>query len=1113
MSGPTKTKAQLLKELQTLRSRSACQKAPLQTPRDRESLPVLRNLFARMKEGMAFHEVVYSKKGKAVDYRIIDINPAYEKITGLKRKNAIGKLASELYGTGKPPYLEAFTGVCVTGKAARLDTYFPPMKMHFSISIFPYQKHRFITLFQDVTEQVTSRRKIEHLNSVLRGIRNVNQLITHEKNPEVLLQTSCRLLTESRGYGSAWILSLDSDKKPVAFYSAGLGGKRKIMSETLMAGNTLSCFKTALADKAVFTISGKNRSCRQCPLYEKTHNAGAFAVQVAYQETIYGVLTVSVPSESSDIKEEKSLIREVADDIGFALHTIRVEKAVTSVNALHRASEARFRTIFETSPAGILIAEIKSARLIYANPAIGAMLGYTPAELVGKPYSFIHPAKEFSAAKKIVDDQLKKGSGPVTNIPCRRKDGSVFFVDVNLSLAKIDDVACRVGFFTDISQRRCMEKTLLENESRLRSLFENMHSAAAVYRAIDAGRDFIFVDFNRAGERIEKIKRGDLIGKRVTEVFPGVKDFGLLGVFRRVWKTGHAEAFPVGFCTDNRIEGWRDNFVYRLDSGEIVALYTDETKNQRAREELRSSANHLKALLENTSDFIMIADAAGKAIMFNNAYAAMIKKTLGLIMKSGLAPHTLAEDPDALCLWERLHARILKGEKFTVDISYPVGKTPRHFEFSFNPIKEKGEVIGFCEVGRDITGRKAAEETLKQNIREMTVFNAIARDVSISLSLDQVVDAALDGITNVIKPDMTVLFLRKGEDLLLLGERHRRECYRHDGASVHRVGQCLCGSGVLKKKALYSEDISQDPRCTMTECKKAGLRSFAALPLTSGDTVIGVLGLASAGPRRFEDQHRFLETMSNEIAIGLYNAVLYEQVRDYTITLEQEVAERKRASEELKALVEEKQVLLRELYHRTKNNMQVICSMMALRSLNTSNEEMKRILQELENRIHSMALVHQKLYQSQNLSRIDLKDYIEDLMDYLHSSYGEKAEKINFSVHAQMAPVLIDTAIPCGMLITELVSNAMKYAFPGGQSGAITVSVNALPDTIEIIVADNGFGVSPGFNFRTDASMGLNIVINVVEQQLRGSIDFETKVGVTCRIRFADNAYLEYIQK
>jgi PAS domain S-box-containing protein len=151
----------------------------------------------------------------------------------------------------------------------------------------------------------------------------------------------------------------------------------------------------------------------------------------------------------------------------------------------------------------------------------------------------------------------------------------------------IDLVKANEKLNRKIEEHKRTEEALRESEARYKGIVEHTNNGVAVYRATSDQEDFIFIDFNKSGEKIEKIKRDEVIGKRVLDVFPGIKEFGLLKVFQRVWRTGMPEHFPVSQYKDQRIIGWRDNFVYKLPSGEIVAVYSDETERKQAEEALQ----------------------------------------------------------------------------------------------------------------------------------------------------------------------------------------------------------------------------------------------------------------------------------------------------------------------------------------------------------------------------------------------------------------------------------------------------------------------------------------------------------------------------------------------
>jgi PAS domain S-box-containing protein len=160
----------------------------------------------------------------------------------------------------------------------------------------------------------------------------------------------------------------------------------------------------------------------------------------------------------------------------------------------------------------------------------------------------------------------------------------------------------------DVTESEIGVQKVKESEEKYRELFNNMSGGVAVYEAINSGKDFIFKDFNLAGEKIDNVRREDLIGKNVSEVFPGVKKFGLLDIFQKVWRTGISEHHPIKLYKDNRIEGWRENYVYKLPTGEIVAVYNDVTESKKSRQKLEDSEEKYRMIFNGANDPIAILD-------------------------------------------------------------------------------------------------------------------------------------------------------------------------------------------------------------------------------------------------------------------------------------------------------------------------------------------------------------------------------------------------------------------------------------------------------------------------------------------------------------------------
>ncbi len=250
---------------------------------------------------------------------------------------------------------------------------------------------------------------------------------------------------------------------------------------------------------------------------------------------------------------------------------------------------------------------------------------------------------------------------------------------------------------------------------------------------------------------------------------------------------------------------------------------------------------------------------------------------------------------------------------------------------------------------------------------------------------------------------------------------------------------------------------------------------------------------------RANGERRLVESRISFITRNGLRVAMLSTIRDIT--------ERKQNEERIKAALAEKEVLLRELYHRTKNNMQVIGSLLSLQATQAKSASVSTVFKEMETRIRAMALVHQKLYQSQNLSSLDLKEYISDLALLLSRSYRLDADRVSLVLELEPVPVLIDTAIPCGLILHELISNAFKHGFPGKRRGQIRICLSKTGDAIALQVSDNGVGLATDFDPRQSQTLGLQTILGIGEHQLQGQVTLKTGPGVTCTIQFKDNLY------
>jgi two-component sensor histidine kinase len=235
-----------------------------------------------------------------------------------------------------------------------------------------------------------------------------------------------------------------------------------------------------------------------------------------------------------------------------------------------------------------------------------------------------------------------------------------------------------------------------------------------------------------------------------------------------------------------------------------------------------------------------------------------------------------------------------------------------------------------------------------------------------------------------------------------------------------------------------------------------------------------------------------METVSLVAELQQTNADLDLLVNARTRELRKEVEERKGTEKRLRSSLDEKEILLKEVHHRVKNNLQVIAGLLDLQSYELVDEETRETFRESQNRIRTMALIHEALYEMKDLSHVDFSGFIRDLITNLFNSYGIDPGRVDLDVEVGDIDLVVDTAIPCGLIVNELVSNSLKHAFPEDRTGKITVHLCANDDeSYTLEVSDDGAGISDPDDRLGSGSIGMQL-IRILSEQLGGDYVFKS---------------------
>jgi PAS domain S-box-containing protein len=439
----------------------------------RESEGKLRAIYTSMSEGVALHEVVCDAAGQAADYRILDVNPAFETITGLAREKVVGALATQAYGTGQAPYLEIYASVASSGEAAAFETYFSPIDKHFSVSVFCPRPGQFATVFSDISKRREAERQVGLLNQVYALISQINEAIVRLQDRDSLFAETCRIAVEHGHFKMAWIGLLDEatqEIRPVAW--AGADAKNYLEDTRV----TAALVSAGIGPSGTAFREGRVVICRDIARDPNTASWREVALAHGFRSSISlplktGGKVIGTFSAYSDEVDffiaivTESLI-EVAADMSFALDLFERnrerEQERQQLRLQHSALEAAANAIVITDASG---------RIEWVNEAFTRLTGYSRQEAIGANPRVLRSGVHEPEFYRSMWQTILAGSvwqGTLTN---RRKDGASYEEEMTITPVRSaeDKITHFVAIKQNITERRKLEQQFLRAQ-RMQSI-------------------------------------------------------------------------------------------------------------------------------------------------------------------------------------------------------------------------------------------------------------------------------------------------------------------------------------------------------------------------------------------------------------------------------------------------------------------------------------------------------------------------------------------------------------------------------------------------------------------------------------------------------------------
>jgi len=782
-------------------------------------------------------------------------------------------------------------------------------------------------------------------------------------------------------------------------------------------------------------------------------------------------IEIAVAKHEKDLQLE-SIHRE--KEQYFSRFTAELE----ALNKTLSESEKRYRGLFEGIPDSIVVYD-ENGCILNANEETSRRFEVPMEQLIGRKMGEFIDSDFRAVFNSHITDVLNE-CGEVFETSYITGSGKAFSVELHEHRIVWGDNPAVLSISRDITNRKRTEAALCESNRYLENL---MNHANALILVLDP--KFRIVRFNHAFECLTGRTEKEVTGKHLSILFPESESEASLQLIQDTLVRGDNDNVEIPVLTaagEERVILWATANIVN-DEGEIISVIAqgqDITKRKRAEKAIQESEENLRILTNNiqTQVWYLIDDHTYGIV--NNARAKFLGfESVDLSFKDiyDVFPNEIAR------MIQESNAEVFRTGKLihTEEWLPNVAGDERLLSVLKSPwCRPDGSVEYVVCSAEDITRRKRMEEALKRSERHY-------RDI-IEDQTEFICRFSPDSRLTFINDAYCNYFGLQREDCI--GKRHSVVLLAED---VKRMKEHLASLTPENPIGIISHRIVMPDGEVRWNCWS---------DRASYDENGAVIEFQSVG--RDITNQKLIET---ELKTSHENLERQVQERTAELTtlndiLKKEIAERIVAERKQAIASNEKDLLLREIHHRVKNNLQLVSGLLDMTKMRTQDPEIAVILTDVMLKIQTMAQIHTRLYESKRFDRIDMKRQIQDQITALSTIYSNKNREVTYNIRCSGIFLPVDQAIPCALVLNEILSNSYKHAFRGRTHGTVSVSVRKRKGNLRFIVSDDGIGIPKGFDINLANRLGLKLVRTLIQQQLKGTLKFIGDKGTEVIIEF-----------